>query len=108
MNHHDEDTYDEADDTGQEFMIALREFFTAYKDDIGGLIRAFAKNIEEGPRTKFRGMLVVFAMLAFIVIILTVLAFEDIVSGESIVFLVGAIVGYLFSFLRHYVVGIGA
>lgn len=40
------DGYDEGAE--DEFMVALRQFFTAYKDDIGSLIRAFGRILSRG------------------------------------------------------------
>jgi hypothetical protein len=97
---------DQMDDEGDEFMQAVREFFSAYKDDIGTIIRAYGKNVEQGPRMKFLAMLSIFALLAVIIGVLAYLSVLGIVSGDAVAFLIGSIVGYLFSFLRHYVVGL--
>ena len=96
----------EGEDEDDEFLKALKAFFAAYKDDIGGIIRAFAKNIEEGPQMKFKGMLTIFGLLVVIIITIAYLSIQHIVSGDAVAFLIGSIVGYLFSFLRHYVVGV--
>ncbi len=91
-----------------EFIKALKEFFTAYKDDIGTIIRAYGKNIEQGPKLKFEGMLAIFGLLVVIIAAIGYLSILRIVSGDAVAFLIGSIVGYLFSFLRHYVVGVAA
>ena len=97
----------ENDENGDEaFWRGLRDFFVAYKNDIGSIIRAIAKNVEEGPRLKFKAMISTFGLLAFIVLVLGYLTTQHVVSGDAFAFLVGAIVGYLFSFLRHYVLGV--
>lgn len=100
---------DEEDESANdEFVKALKEFFTAYKDDIGTIIRAYGKNIEQGPQMKFKGMLTIFGLLVVIIITIAFLSLTHIVSGDAVAFLIGSIVGYLFSFLRHYVVGVAA
>lgn len=91
-----------------EIAKALKEFFTAYKDDIGTIIRAYGKNIEQGPKLKFKGMLAIFGLLVVIIATIGYLSILRIVSGDAVAFLIGSIVGYLFSFLRHYVVGVAA
>ena len=91
-----------------EFIKALKEFFTAYRDDIGTIIRAYGKNIEQGPQMKFKGMLTIFGLLVVIIVTIAYLSITHIVSGDAVAFLIGSIVGYLFSFLRHYVVGVSA
>jgi len=91
-----------------EFIKALKEFFTAYKDDIGTIIRAYGKNIEQGRQMKFEGMLTIFGLLVVMIITIAYMGIMHIVSRDAVAFLIGSIVGYLFSFLRHYVVGVAA
>jgi hypothetical protein len=89
-----------------DFYHVLRDFFSAYKEEIGSIIKAFGKNIEEGPKMKLRAMIATFLMLAFIISILAFLTYEEILSGEALAFLCGTIIGYLFSFLRTSMVGV--
>src|SRR3989454_11459407 len=97
---------EEEEPQDDEFIKALKEFFTAYKDDIGTIIRGYGKNIEQGPQMKFKGMLTIFGLLVVIIVTIAYLSIMRIVSGDAVAFLIGSIVGYLFSFLRHYVVGV--
>lgn len=95
----------DGEEGADEFIEVLRDFFTAYKNDIGTVIRAVARNIEQGTRMRLIGMLYTFALLGVIILVLTFLSLQHIVSGDAMAFLIGSIVGYLFSFLRRYVVG---
>lgn len=82
------------------------DFLRDYKDPIGKILEGFASGITEAPRRKFHSLVSVFFMLGVIVAALVALSFFGKVSGDTVAFLFGSIVGYLFAFLQRYVVGI--
>lgn len=100
------DAEEEGEEEEFDLNRALRDFFRSYKEEIGSIIMAFGKNIEEGPRLKLKAMYVTFLMLAFIIGVLAMLTYLELLSGEGLVFVCGTIVGYLFSFLKTYMVGV--
>jgi hypothetical protein len=96
---------EEMEDEGEDFMEALRDFFTTFRPEVGEIITAFAERMREGPKYKWKTTVGVFLLLAFIIAILAFLTFHEKVSGEGLAFLIGAIVGYLFTFLKQSVIG---
>ena len=102
------DTKDEApkeepeDDSDDDDWDGLWIFLEDHKPEIGQIISAFAKNLEKGPGLKLRVMLAIFSLVAVIVLVLAWLTLDGVVSGDAFTFLIGSIVGYLFSFLKGY------
>jgi len=84
----------------------LNKFLDEYKEPISELIKSFALSLKENPKHKFRSTIAVFSLLGGIVLILSVLCWFGKISGEAVTFLIGTIIGYLFTFLHKYVIGI--
>lgn len=99
---------DEFEGDPEDFWIALGEFLDNHQEDIGVVIRAHAENMRASLQQKGRITLAVFALLGVIIGVIAYLALQGVVGGESVAFLVGAIVGYLFSFMRRYIIGVEA
>ena len=99
------DEEEEYDDTW--LMESIKNFFKEYKDDIGSILRAWAKNIEKGPGYKFWTMVSGLLIVVFLISVVAYLSTLGIVSGDAVAFLIGAIAGYLFSFLRQHIFGVG-
>ncbi len=82
---------------------AAKEFFAAYRGDIGKIIQAFAASIRHGSYFKFAGTAISFGLLAFIILIVRDLGMSHVISGDSVTFMYGAVLGYLFTFLKKYI-----
>lgn len=104
VNHEDE----EEEEAEEAFWLAAKQFLEDHKEDIGEIFKAYAENMKATVRQKGWTTIGVFLLLGGIIGTIAFLALRGIVSGETIAFLVGAIVGYLFSFMRRYIVGVGA
>ncbi len=99
---------EELEEEGEEaFWQALKEFLEDHKEDIGDVIKAYASNMKASLRQKGWTTAGVFILLGGVIGVIAFLALLGIVSGETVAFLVGAIVGYLFSFMRRYILGVG-
>ncbi len=100
---------EELEENGEEdaFGEMLKQFLEEYKEPIGDIMRAYAHNMKATLRQKGWTTLGVFLLLGGIVLAVGLLAWQGIVTGEAVAFLVGAVVGYLFTFLRRFVWGIG-
>ncbi len=99
---------EELEEEGEEaFWQALKEFLEDHKEDIGDVIKAYASNMMASLRQKGWTTAGVFILLGGVIGVIAYLALLGIVSGETVAFLVGAIVGYLFSFMRRYILGVG-
>ncbi len=99
---------EELEEEGEEaFWQALKEFLEDHKEDIGDVIKAYASNMKASLRQKGWTTAGVFILLGGVIGVIAFLAVLGIVSGETVAFLVGAIVGYLFSFMRRYILGVG-
>ncbi len=104
-----------AEDEGEEreedeedaFGEMLKQFLEEYREPIGEILRAYAHNMKATLRQKGWTTLGVFLLLVGMVAAISLLAWQRIVTGEAVAFVVGAVVGYLFSFLRRFVWGIG-
>jgi len=94
---------DEEDE--DEFWKMAKELFVAYKDQIGKIIDAFAKNVERGPVLKFRTSVMTFALIILVILVVAYLGILHIISGDAVAFLVGSVIGYLFSFLKQHLIG---
>lgn len=101
-----EGSEEEEGEDEEEFWKALKGFFLEYKVQIGSLITAFAKNVERGPLLKFGAMIASFILIIIIIGILAYLGIIGVISGDAVAFLMGTIVGYLFSFLRYHIISI--
>ncbi len=102
---HDEEGSEEEDEDA--FGEMLKQFLEEHQEPIGEILRAYAHNMKATLRQKGWTTLGVFLLLGGIVLAVSLLAWQGIVTGEAVAFLVGAVVGYLFSFLRRFVWGIG-
>ncbi len=80
----------------------LGQFLQRHEEQIGKVITAIAKNMEEGPKQRERNTWTVLGFMAGVVGIVSALGFLKVISGDSLTFLIGSIVGYSFSFLRTY------
>jgi hypothetical protein len=80
----------------------LGDFLKRHEGDIGKIITAFAKNMEGGPRHKQKGLLTVMSFMLVTVAIVSLLGYAKVISGDSITFLVGSIIGYSFAFLKGF------
>ena len=153
---------DEGDEDEDEFWKMAKEFFVAYKDQIGKmqllvagdvwwmlsagpngdvtphaakldpaknpkwldlvglndsgsggarciyeLDGAFAKNVERGPVLKFWTSVMTFGLIIIVLVIVAYLGILHIISGDAVAFLVGSVIGYLFSFLKQHLIGTG-
>ncbi len=99
---------EEFEEEGEEdFWQALKEFLEDHKEDIGEIFKAYASNMKASLRQKGWTTAGVFILLGGVIGVIAFLAVLRIVSGETVAFLVGAIVGYLFSFMRRYILGVG-
>jgi len=98
---------DEGDEDEDEFWKMAKEFFVAYKDQIGKIIGAFAKNVERGPVLKFWTSVMTFGLIIIVLVIVAYLGILHIISGDAVAFLVGSVIGYLFSFLKQHLIGTG-
>jgi len=84
----------------------LGEFLHRHEEQIGKVITAIAKNMEEGPKERRRNTWLVLGFMVAIVGMVSVLGFLRLISGDSLTSLIGSVVGYSFSFLRTYL-GVG-
>ena len=80
----------------------LTAFLERHEADIAKIIGAFAKNIEEGPKQRQKNLQLVMAFMVGLVVIVSVLAYLKVLTGESVTFLIGSIIGYSFAFLKGY------
>ena len=81
-------------------------FLDTHKEAISEIIGGIAILMKETPKHKFRSMMAVFSLLGGIIIVISVLCGVGKISGEAVTFLIGTIIGYAFSFLHKYVIGI--
>lgn len=91
----------------EEKEYGWNEFFRDHREAISGFIKNISTLMTETRKQKFRSMLVVMILLGIVISISGVLCSYNKISGEAVTFLMGTIVGYLFTFLQKYVVGIG-
>ncbi|MEM3648525.1 MAG: hypothetical protein QW506_05105 [Thermoproteota archaeon] len=81
-------------------------FWELHHQDISNLISAITKWIEWYPkeisRQNLRVTVAFVILLGMIVIIMGILTFYGKVTGEAFIFLIGALVGYIFAFLHKY------
>ena len=82
------------------------EFAEDHKDAITQIIAGVAASVKEGPKYKLRSTIVAFILLAAVVSMVTGLCLYGRISGEALTFLMGTVIGYLFSFLKESVIGI--
>jgi sorbitol-specific phosphotransferase system component IIBC len=80
----------------------ISQFLERHEAQIGAIINAFAKNIEEGGKQRQRNLIVVMGFMIALVLIVSVLAYLHVLTGESVTFLIGSIIGYSFAFLKGY------
>jgi len=82
------------------------KFLDDHREAISEIIKGIAVSVKESPKHKFRSMVAVFSLLGGIIIVISVLCVLGKISGEAVTFLIGTIIGYAFSFLHKYVIGI--
>ncbi len=80
----------------------IAQFLQRHEPQIGAIITAFAKNIEEGQKHRQKNLLTVMGFMLSLVVIVSVLATLKVLTGESVTFLIGSIIGYSFAFLKGY------
>lgn len=82
-------------------------FLGDHKEAISEIIKGVSTSMVETPKHKFRSTLAIFTLLGIVILLSSVLCYVGKISGEAVTFLMGTIVGYLFTFLQKYVVGMG-
>ena len=80
----------------------LMLFLDKYKEPIGKIIEAVAKGMETGPRYRLYSMSAFFLVLGFIVALIYQLTITGYLTSEGFSFLIGSIVGYIFSLINRY------
>ena len=90
----------------EEGMDWLKEILHDYKGEIGSILRAFAKNVEKGPLFKLGTLIAGLLIIVVLIGVIAYLSILGIISGDAVAFLIGAIAGYLFSFLRQHIIGV--
>ena len=67
----------------------VERFLQRHEADIGKIIQAFAKNIEEGAKQRQKNLQLVMGFMLSFVVIVSVLAYLRVLTGESVTFLIG-------------------
>lgn len=90
----------------KEAAFDWNRFLDDHKEAISKIIGGIATVMTESPKHKFRSMIATFLLLGGIIAVLSALCWLGKISGEAVTFLMGTIIGYLFTFLHKYVIGI--
>ncbi len=89
------------------FWVMLKQFLDTHQGSIGKVIEGWGRNIEHAERQRWWTTAGTFILLGGIIATISFLALLGIVTGEAVAFLVGAIIGYLFSFIRRFIIPTG-
>jgi len=92
-----------SDEEGEEYEPT---FWEIYKDEVGEIIKSVPDWVKywqtEETRLRRETVLIFCVLLGMVIGIVGYLSSQRIVSGESMTFLAGAVVGYIFAFLQKY------
>ena len=80
----------------------IERFLVRHEPQIGTILTALAKGIEEGPKQRQKNLQLVMVFMLSFVVVVSVLAYLRVLTGESVTFLIGSIIGYSFAFLKGY------
>ncbi len=90
----------DGEEEDERFVDMLEGFLKRYEAQIGRAIDGWTKNMEKEPERKLRIVLAIVLLVAFSVFALAWLTLAGKVSGDAFAFLIGSVIGYLFSYLR--------
>ena len=84
-----------------ESMTVIAEFLQRHEKQIAMFLEAWAKNFERDPT---RRLWVIFGVLALAGVTLILIGYLTVigrVSSDAFTFLIGSVIGYLFSYLKN-------
>ncbi len=88
------------DDGDDRFFDILGDFLKQYKDQVGRAIDAWARNMEKEPVRRLWITLFTIVLVGFSVGMIGYLTLVGRISSDAFTFLIGSIIGYIFSYLR--------
>ncbi len=78
----------------------LEEFLQDYKEPIARVINAFGKRYEEEPRQQFKFTALALFIVVCVIASIVWLGSINVLSDNTISFVLGSVVGYVFSFIK--------
>ncbi len=88
---------EEEEDAGVEI---ISDFLKRHEKDISLAIQTWVKNFEKAATRRFWVIFGVFSLAALIIVLTGYLTFTGKLSSDAFTFLIGSIVGYMFSYLK--------
>ncbi len=88
------------EEENDEGLKLIAEFLERHENQISLAIEAWIKNFEKASTRRLWVIFGVFPLAAIIVAITGYLTYTGKLSGDAFTFLIGSIVGYLFSYLK--------
>ena len=88
--------------TKQDTAYDWGEFFHEYREPIGQLIKAFGKRYLEEPTQQFRSTALALFIVVCVIASIVYLGSIRVLTDNTISFVFGAIIGYVFSFLSDF------
>ncbi|MFA4663353.1 hypothetical protein [Pyrococcus kukulkanii] len=82
-----------------DLLQIIAEFLEEYREPISEVLKAYAKKIEQQEKNYYWGFIIVLMIVVAIVATIYVLAVKNKLSSDAIGFLLGTIIGYVFSLL---------
>ncbi len=91
---------DNSEEEEDEFVEFLMDFLKRHEKQIGNIMEVWARNMEREPGRRVRMVFGIISLVGLTVGLIGWLTLVGRVSGDAFTFLIGSIIGYIFSYLR--------